>query len=156
MSNRYDDTYRERNYDRQSRYERGAEGREAGRGVREDVRETGRDVREAGGDIVNSVCGLWGNLLGNLGDAITPRSSRSRSSARVSSQSEDDESRESSTGLFNCLGGEFSVKCGRSESEGGRSSDSSADRDDYRGDRSRDDRTSARISGPNTEIDVST
>jgi hypothetical protein len=132
--------------------------------VRQDVRETGRDIREAGGDIVSSVCGLWGNLLGSLGDVITPQSNRGRSSARsssrsedrVSTRSEDDEGRESSTDLFNCWDGEFAVKCGRSESRASSSSEQGASSANYRGDRTQDDRTSARISGRNTEIDVNT
>jgi hypothetical protein len=112
-------------------------------------------VREAGGDIVSSVCGLWGNLLNSLGDVITPQSNRSRSSssssARSSSPPEDDNYQASSGGLFNCLGGELMVKCGNSESRAARPSEGYADRDDNRG-----DRTSARVSGRNTDIEVTT
>lgn len=151
MSSRYDDTYRERDYDRPGRYEREADRREAGRGLRQDVRETGREIRDAGGDIVSSVCGLWGNLLNSLGDAVSPRSSRGRYPARASSRYEDDEYQERSGGLFNCLGGELSIKCGNSESRADRSSEGYAERDD-----DRDNRTSARVSGRNTEIDVNT
>lgn len=157
MSSRYDDTDRERYYDRPGRNEREVNEREPGRGVRQDVRETGRDIREAGGDIVSNLCGFWGNVLGSLGDAISPQSNQGRSSARTSSRDEEeDDGRESPVGLFNCLGSEFSFRCGRSESGGRRSFKGDENRDDSPAGRTRGDRASARISGRNTEIDVNT
>lgn len=164
MSTRYDDTYRDREYDRRGRYERPAseratarDERETGRGLRRDVRETGQDIRSAGNDIVSSFCGLWGNLLISLGEVISPQSGRSSSGRR----SDPDEGGEGRSG-FSCGGGEFSVRCdtseGRSEGRGGREREGRREgggrRNEGRNDR--DDRTTAHFSGGDTEIDVAT
>ena len=99
MSTRYEDTQDAR---------QSVDDRERGRALRRDVRETGRDIRDAGGDIINSWCGLWGNLLASFGEAIAPRSRSSRSS-RFDDESDDDTSRS-----FGCGDGEFRISWGRS------------------------------------------
>ena len=165
MSTRYDDSYRDREYDRRGRYERPAsergaarDERETGRGLRQDVRETGQDIRSAGSDIITSWCGLWGNLLISLGEVISPQSGRGGSTQRG------DEGGEGRSG-FSCGGGEFSVRCdsseGRAEARGGRGGEGRGEgggrRGRGRGDRDdRDDRTTAHFSGGDTEIDVAT
>ena len=168
MSTRYDDTYRDREYESRGRRERPASARaaarderETGGGLRRDVRETGQDIRSAGNDIVSSWCGLWSNLLISLGEVISPQSGGGGSARR----GDPDEGGGGGRSGFSCGGGEFSVRCdtseGRSEGRGGR------EREGYRGGRGRrdegrddrddrDDRTTAHFSGGDTEIDVAT
>ena len=166
MSTRYDDTYRDREYDRRGRHERpanergaAADERDTGRGLRRDVRETGQDIRSAGSDIITSWCGLWGNLLISLGEVISPQSGRSSGRS-----SDPDEGGEGRSGI-SCGGGEFSVRCdtseGRAEGRGGRGGEGRREGGGRRGaardDRDdRDDRTTAHFSGGDTEIDVAT
>jgi hypothetical protein len=148
MSSRYEDTRTDREANRRASFDRAVDDREPGQGIRRDVRQTGQNIRNAGGDIVSNLCGLWGNLLGSVGDAISPQS-RSTRSANESSRVSDD-ANERSSGFFGCEGAEFRISCGPSGSE----ADQGDDRDNPEKDK--DKRTRARYADRDREIDVTT
>lgn len=73
--------------------------RDAGRYARRAARETGRDIRDAGADVFTSTCGILGNLLIGVGEALSPRT---RARSRYVQDAEAAEAAES-PGPVNCL-----------------------------------------------------
>jgi len=70
------------------------------RNERRVIREAGQDVRNAGSDIINTWCGLWGNMLIGLGEAISPQSRGSRDYRTTSSRTDETGG---SKGRANCI-----------------------------------------------------